>query len=104
MSKDEKITRGLVIAVLIIQIFSFFSGCGVKGKVKDISTEVENVKVIQTETKRKIDSLSTVERNLMITEEEMVELIEETPAWKTLRIEEISDKEKISINALQEKE
>jgi len=34
----------------------------------------------------------------------MTKLIKEVPAWKTLRIEEISDKERISINALEEKE
>ena len=33
----------------------------------------------------------------------MIELIKTVPAWKTLRIEEISDKERISINALEEK-
>ena len=41
---------------------------------------------------------------LVISEEEMIELIKETPAWKTLRIEEISDKERISINALEERD
>ena len=40
----------------------------------------------------------------VINTEEMIELIKEVPAWKTLRIEEISDKERISINALEEKE
>ena len=34
----------------------------------------------------------------------MIEIIKQTPAWKTLRIEEISDKERISINALEEKD
>ena len=34
----------------------------------------------------------------------MIKIVETTVAWKTLRIEEISDKEKISINALQAKE
>jgi GTPase Era involved in 16S rRNA processing len=42
--------------------------------------------------------------NNIITEEVMIRLIKEVPAWKTLRIEEISDKERISINALEEKE
>lgn len=46
-------------------------------------------------------ALNSIESKVL-SEEEMVELIETTPAWKTLRIEEISDKEKISINALEE--
>ena len=40
----------------------------------------------------------------LINEAEMIKLIKEVPAWKTLRIEEISDKERISINALEEKD
>jgi hypothetical protein len=47
-----------------------------------------------------VDTLTTT----VINTEEMIELIKEVPAWKTLRIEEISDKERISINALEEKE
>ena len=47
-----------------------------------------------------IDTLSSQ----VINEEEMIFLIKNIPAWKTLRIEEISDKERISINALEEKE
>ena len=41
---------------------------------------------------------------IIITEEVMIDLIKTVPAWKTLRIEEISDKERISINALEQKE
>jgi hypothetical protein len=40
----------------------------------------------------------------VVSQEQMINIIETTVAWKTLRIEEISDKEKISINALQAKE
>ena len=47
-----------------------------------------------------IDTLSSQ----IVNEEEMIFLIKTVPAWKTLRIEEISDKERISINALEEKE
>jgi ribosomal protein S13 len=51
-----------------------------------------------------VDSLHKVTSDQMITEVEMIRLIKETPAWKTLRLEEISDKEKISINVLEQKE
>ena len=36
-----------------------------------------------------------------LSEEDMITIIKETPAWKSLRLEEISDKERISINALE---
>ena len=39
-----------------------------------------------------------------LSKEEMISIIKETPAWKSLRLEEISDKEKISINALEAKD
>jgi hypothetical protein len=40
----------------------------------------------------------------VVSQEQMINILETTVAWKTLRLEEISDKEKISINALQAKE
>jgi len=61
-----------------------------------MNTATKKVKQLTIE----IDSLS----NVVINNEEMIEIIKETPAWKTLRIEEISDKERISINALEEKD
>jgi hypothetical protein len=39
-----------------------------------------------------------------LSKEEMISIIKETPAWKSLRLEEISDKERISINALEAKD
>ena len=61
-----------------------------------INTTTKKVKELTVE----VDSL----QKEVINQEEMIELIKETPAWKTLRIEEISDKERISINALEEKD
>ena len=61
----------------------------------------------QSTTTKKIKELSAeVDRlqNVVVNQEEMIELIKTIPAWKTLRIEEISDKERISINALEEKD
>ena len=51
-----------------------------------------------------LDSLVTKFSQEVVNKEEMEFLIKSVPAWKTLRIEEISDKERISINALEEKE
>lgn len=85
-----------VVAVVFI-VLIFFQTCGVKGRIMDNEDRIKSLQ----ET---VDSLHKVTSDQMITETEMIKLIKETPAWKTLRIEEISDKEKISINALEQKE
>lgn len=70
--------------------------CGVKRAIKKAEKKSDSA---ISQVKNNLDSIGY----LIITEEKMIEIIEETPAWKTLRIEEISDKERISINALEEK-
>ncbi len=85
-----------IVAVIFI-ILIFFQTCGVKGRIMDNEDRIKSLQ----ET---VDSLHKVTSDQMITEVKMIRLIKETPAWKTLRLEEISDKEKISINALEQKE
>ena len=85
-----------VVAVIFIMLV-FFQTCGVKSRIMDNEDRIKSLQ----ET---VDSLHKVTNDQLITESEMIRLIKEIPAWKTLRIEEISDKEKISINALEEKE
>ena len=80
----------IIIALLILL---YFKSCGV-------DSEVERVKKDVRALTSEIDTLSSQ----IVNEEEMIHLIKTVPAWKTLRIEEISDKERISINALEEKE
>jgi uncharacterized protein Yka (UPF0111/DUF47 family) len=76
---------------------TYFKSCG-------IDSEVEKTKKELRQVEAEIDTLNATLMNNIITEETMIRLIKEVPAWKTLRIEEISDKERISINALEEKE
>jgi hypothetical protein len=84
----------VIIALLVLV---YFKSCG-------IDSEVERIKKDQRALVAEVDSLQSQLNNTIITETKMVELIKTVPAWKTLRIEEISDKERISINALEEKE
>ena len=79
--------------IIAIMILTYFKSCG-------IDSEVQRIKKEQRILTIEIDTLSSQ----IVNEAEMVKLIKETPAWKTLRIEEISDKERISINALEEKD
>ena len=80
----------IIIALLVL---TYFKSCG-------IDSEVEKVKKELRQVEAEVDTLASQ----VINEAEMIKLIKEVPAWKTLRIEEISDKERISINALEEKD
>ena len=79
--------------IIVIMVLTYFKSCS-------IDSEVERIKKEQRILTTEIDTLSSQ----IVNEAEMIKLIKEVPAWKTLRIEEISDKERISINALEEKE
>ena len=94
MSKFNKFfaVHGVKI-IIAIMLLTYFKSCS-------IDSEVERIKKEQRILTNEIDTLSSQ----LVNEEEMIYLIKTVPAWKTLRIEEISDKERISINALEEKE
>ena len=82
--------------IYISLVMMFVLLLGQCGSCNKTSTVTKKVKELTLE----IDSLQKV----VVNQEEMIELIKTIPAWKTLRIEEISDKERISINALEEKD
>jgi pyruvate formate-lyase activating enzyme-like uncharacterized protein len=79
--------------IIVIMVLTYFKSCSIDSEVERIKKEK---RILTTE----IDTLSSQ----IVNQEEMIYLIETVPAWKTLRIEEISDKERISINALEEKD
>ena len=83
--------------MIVLLVLIYFKSCGVK-------SEVTRIKKDQRALVAEVDSLQSQLNRTIITEDLMIKLIKEVPAWKTLRIEEISDKERISINALEEKE
>lgn len=98
MNKFEQFLskHGIKIA-LVLLILTYFKSCG-------IDSEVTRIKKDLRATEAEIDTLASSLNAKIISEERMIFLIKTVPAWKTLRIEEISDKERISINALEEKE
>jgi hypothetical protein len=85
--------------IITLLILIYFKSCGIDSEVERVKKDLRATEQRLTETNQEIDTLTAK----VISEELMIELIKETPAWKTLRIEEISDKERISINALEEK-
>ena len=83
--------------IIVLLVLVYFKSCG-------IDSEVTRIKKDLRATEAEIDTLTNTLDSKIITKAEMIELIKTVPAWKTLRIEEISDKERISINALEQKE
>ena len=79
--------------IIVLLALNYLKSCGT-------SSDVEKIKKDLRQTEAEIDTLASQ----IVNEEKMIFLIKTVPAWKTLRIEEISDKERISINALEEKE
>lgn len=79
--------------IVTLLLLSYFKSCS-------INSDLEKIKKEQRALTDDINTLSSE----LINEAEMINLIKTVPAWKTLRIEEISDKERISINALEQKE
>ena len=94
MNKFNKFFADHGIKIIIaIMLLTYFKSCS-------IDSEVERIKKEQRILTSEIDTLALQ----LVNEAEMIKLIKEVPAWKTLRIEEISDKGRISINALEEKD
>ena len=94
---DQFLTKHGSKVIIILLILTYFKSCGIHSELGKTKKELRQVEA-------EIDTLTTTFNNRIITEERMIDLIKTVPAWKTLRIEEISDKERISINALEEKE
>jgi hypothetical protein len=83
----EKNQKYFTLAVLVLSFFIFLRSCGISSEVNKVSKELKTL----NEKINKIDSA-------MIKSNDMVKIIKETPNWKTLEIEELSDKNKIPIN------
>jgi hypothetical protein len=74
------IQENFTIIALVFMVFVLFKSCGDSREI--------------TKLRKDYDSLQVK----IVTEEEMVDIIKSTPNWKTLEIEELSDKNKTPIN------
>jgi len=89
MNYIQKYSQYIIIVLLLILVFRT---CGVGSDVKRLTKDV-------TKLEMKVDSTA----GLIITDSQMVKVIHITPAWTTLEIEELSDKNKIPISAYKNK-
>jgi len=79
-------------------LIMFLKTCSTNTRIEKINKDL----VVKTQ---RLDSLITISNSKpFITKEEMVELIKRTPNWKTLELEELSDKNRIPINKLKNDE
>ncbi len=74
------IQENFTIIALVFMAFVLFKSCGDSREI--------------TKLRKDYDSLQVK----IVTEEEMKDIIKSTPNWKTLEIEELSDKNKTPIN------
>jgi hypothetical protein len=81
-----RVTFGLVLII-------FLKTCTTNTKIEKVEKELSKKTVSIDSTLNSIDSK-------IITEDNMINLIKEVPNWKTLELEELSDKNRIPINKL----
>lgn len=82
----EKLKQLSPVISMVLLVMIFFRSCGTGSDVNKLKKEVQ------------------VLNEKVVSQDQMIKIVETTASWKTLRLEEISDKEKISINALEAKE
>ena len=94
MEKVKKFVDGWgTIISFVLVILIFFKTCNTSNNIRK-SEEKINTQI------QKVDSLVNRINENTITTEEMVKLIKETPFWKSLELEELSDKNRVPINQL----
>jgi hypothetical protein len=80
--------------IFLLVIIVFLKTCNTNYKIEKVSKKIgENYDEI-------IIILDDIKNKDFIEKEEMVILLKTTPNWKTLELEELSDKNKIPINKL----
>lgn len=83
----EKIEKYLNYVITLLLILVLFRTCGISSELKRQDKKINEI----TNKVNKVDSLS-------IKKDDMIKIIKETPNWKTLEIEELSDKNKVPVN------
>jgi septal ring factor EnvC (AmiA/AmiB activator) len=83
----EKYQNYFTIATLTLCLFIFLRTCGTASELSRIEKDIESLN-------KKVNQMDSTS----IKSNEMVKIIKETPNWKTLEIEELSDKNKVPVN------
>ncbi|MAZ31225.1 MAG: hypothetical protein CMP57_03920 [Flavobacteriales bacterium] len=94
---DKFFTKHGIKIVCVLLILIYFKTCSTVRTAEKVKVQVEVAN-------QKIDSLETIINHKVIETPEMILLIKNTPAWRTLEIEELSDKHHTPINSYKNRE
>lgn len=81
----------------VLLVLTYFRACSTSRSVARVDDNIETVD-------KKIETIRKEIGEKVISAPEMIEIIKNTPAWRTLEIEELSDKNRIPINSFKNKE
>jgi hypothetical protein len=83
--------------ICLLLILNYFKSCSTSRSVARVD---DNIEIVD----KKIEAVKKEFGEKIISAPEMIEIIKNTPAWRTLEIEELSDKNRIPINSFKNKE
>jgi hypothetical protein len=81
----------------VLLVLTYFRACSTSRSVARVD---DNIEIVD----KKIEDIRKDFENRIISAPEMIDIIKNTPAWRTLEIEELSDKNRIPINSFKNKE
>jgi len=85
-------TKGNILVFFLV-IVIFFKTCTTNTNIEKTEKRIDN-KLIE------LDSVVEKINSKTITTNEMIDIVKETPFWKSLELEELSDKNRVPINQL----
>ena len=85
-------TKGNILVFFLV-IVIFFKACTTNTNIEKTEKRIDN-KLIE------LDSVVEKINGKTITTNEMIDIVKETPFWKSLELEELSDKNRVPINQL----
>lgn len=98
MNKFDKFFAEHGIKVIcVLLVLTYFRACSTSRSVARVDEDIEVVD-------NKVEEIRKEFGEKIISAPEMIEIIKNTPAWRTLEIEELSDKNRIPINSFKNKE
>lgn len=98
MNKFNQFFKEHGIKVLCVLLaLNYFKSCSTSRSVARVDEKIEVVD-------NKVEEVRKEFGEKVIPAPEMIEIIKNTPAWRTLEIEELSDKNRIPINSFKNKE
>lgn len=101
---NEILTHHGIKVIIGILLLFFINQCSTNSTITDLKNELENTKQTVEKQSNEIDSLNKELNERIITQNEMVDIINNTPHWELLRIEQLADKKRLPIEEIRMKQ